>query len=364
MTNLIKINSLSLLFILGLLFAVQAQSKGLKAVITDVNVPWGMVQLSATQWLVSERDGELLLFDLANNKKHQIANLPKISNLGQGGLLDLELHPNYQTNGWIYFSYSSPEGGGRGSNTAIMRAKIKGYQLVSKELLYKATPNTMKGQHFGSRIEFDQEGYLYFSVGDRGDRDTNPQDIERDAGKIYRLHDDGRIPKDNPFIKNSKPAIYSYGHRNPQGMAMHPVTGDIWTHDHGPKGGDEINVIAKGKNYGWPVISYGVNYNGSKFTELSQKEGMEQPVWYWVPSIAPSGMTFVTSDKYPQWKGQLLVGSLKFGYLVLCKIENNKVVSQQIIYEGLGRIRNVKQMPDGYIYAAVDGKGIVRLEPE
>jgi len=364
LTNLMFKTSISLLFIIGLLFSPQAQSKELKVVISDVNVPWGMVQLSATQWLVSERDGELLLFDLATNKKHPIANLPKISDRGQGGLLDLELHPNYKANGWIYFSFSSPEGEGRGSNTAVMRAKIQDYQLVSKELLYKATPNTTKGHHFGSRIEFDQAGYLYFSVGDRGDRDTNPQDIERDAGKIYRLHDDGRIPKDNPFIKNSKPAIYSYGHRNPQGMAMHPVTGNIWTHEHGPKGGDEINVIAKGKNYGWPIISYGVNYSGSKFTEISEKEGMEQPVWYWVPSIAPSGMTFVTSDKYPQWKGQLLVGSLKFGYLVLCKIENNKVVSQQIVYEGLGRTRNVKQMPDGYIYAAVEGKGIVRLDAQ
>jgi glucose/arabinose dehydrogenase len=344
--------------------STQIQAKDSEVVISDVNVPWGMLQLSPTQWLVSEREGELLLFDLVTNKKHKITNLPEISDRGQGGLLDLELHPNYKTNGWIYFSYSSPDGDGWGSNTAIMRAKIKDYQLISKELIYKAVPNTMKGQHFGSRIEFDRDGFLYFSVGDRGDRDSNPQDLERDAGKIYRLHDDGRIPKDNPFTKNSKPAIYSYGHRNPQGMAMHPVTGEIWTHEHGPKGGDEINIIAKGKNYGWPVISYGVNYIGTKFTDLTHKEGMEQPAWYWVPSIAPSGMTFVTSDKYPKWKGQLLVGSLKFGYLVLCKLENNKVVSQQIVHEGIGRTRNVKQMPDGYIYAAVEGKGIVRLEAE
>jgi len=362
MNNLTNKNAIYLLFIIGLFCGEPAQSKELKTIITDVNVPWGMVQLSATKWLVTERDGELLLFDIEKNTKHNIANLPKISNRGQGGLLDLELHPDYKTNGWIYFSFSSPDGEGRGSNTAIMRAKISNYQLINKELLYKATPNTTKGQHFGSRIEFDQAGFLYFSIGDRGDRDTNPQDIERDAGKIYRLHDDGRIPKDNPFVNNVKPAIYSYGHRNPQGMEMHPETGEIWIHEHGPRGGDEINVIEKAKNYGWPVVSYGINYSGSKFTELTQKEGMEQPVWHWTPSIAPSGMTFVTSDKYPEWKGQILVGSLKFGYLVLCKLENNTVISQQIIYEGLGRTRNVKQMPDGYLYAAVEGKGIVQLE--
>ena len=349
---------------MALVVSLTAESKEAKVIISDLNVPWGMVQLSTDQWLVSEREGELLHIDIATGKKSEITNLPKISDRGQGGLLDLELHPDYANNGWLYFSYSSPSGKGRGSNTAIMRAKIKDFKLVNKELLYKATPNSTKGQHFGSRIEFDKSGYLFFSIGDRGNRDTYPQDIEADAGKIYRLHDDGKIPEDNPFVKNEKPAIYSYGHRNPQGMAMHPATGDIWTHEHGPKGGDEVNIIGKGKNYGWPVISYGVNYSGSKFTELTHKEGMEQPAWYWVPSIAPAGMTFVTSDKYPQWKGQLLVGSLKFGYLVLCQLDGNKVVSQKIVHKGIGRTRNVKQMPDGYIYAAVEGKGIVRLEAE
>ena len=250
-------------------------------------------------------------------KKTNIAGAPTIVNRGQGGLLDIKLHPNYITNGWIYLSFSSPEGEGEGANTAIMRAKLKDTSLIEQQIIYKGTPNTRKGQHFGSRIEFDNQGHLYFSIGDRGNRDENPQDVTRDCGKIYRLNDDGSIPEDNPFVNtpNAKQAIFSYGHRNPQGLIKHPETGAIWEHEHGPKGGDEINIIQKAKNYGWPIISYGINYDGSSFTDITEKEGMEQPLFYWVPSIAPSGMTFVSSDIYPQWKGNLLVGSLKFKYL-------------------------------------------------
>ena len=193
----------------------------------------------------------------------------------------------------------------------------------------------------------------------------NPQDIGRDGGKIYRLHDDGRIPADNPFVgvSGAKEAVYSYGHRNPQGMDLHPITGEIWTHEHGPKGGDEVNIIKKGANYGWPVISYGVNYSGTSFTDLTEKEGMEQPVHYWVPSIAPCGMAFVTGDKFPAWKNQLLVGSLKFNYVELLKLDGNKVVGREKIADGIGRVRNVRVGPNGYIYIALEGQGIVRLLP-
>ncbi|WP_444995953.1 PQQ-dependent sugar dehydrogenase [Aliikangiella sp. IMCC44359] len=343
----------------------QSHSYSLKTVITGINVPWGMVQLPDGNFLVTERAGNLYYVDIKSNKNHKVEGLPDIQSRGQGGLLDIELHPDYATNGWIYFSYSSSQGSGSGSNTAIMRAKLKGMTLVDKQQIYKATPNSRKTQHFGSRIEFDKDGFIYFSIGDRGKRDVNPQNITLDGGKIYRLHDDGRVPKDNPFINHqqAKTAIYSYGHRNPQGMEMNPVTGDIWVHEHGPKGGDEINIIKKGKNYGWPVISYGVNYSGSKFTELTKKDGMEQPIWYWVPSIAPSGMTFVTSDKYPDWQGNLIVGSLKFSQLVLCRIKEGKVFNQAILFKGIGRVRNVKQMPDGYIYVATENNKIVQIVP-
>ena len=238
--------------------------------------------------------------------------------------------------------------------------------MVEKQLLYKASPNSKKGQHFGSRIVFDNDGYLYFSIGDRGSRDLNPQDVNRDCGKIYRLHDDGRIPKDNPFVDmpNAKKAIYSYGHRNPQGMVKHPITGKIWTHEHGPKGGDEINIIKKGKNYGWPIISYGINYNGTTFTEHTSLPGMEEPLHYWDPSIAPSGMEFITSDIYPEWKGNLLVGSLKFQYLNRCVLSDGKVIEQEKLIKDLGRIRSVNQGPDGYIYVGVENVGIVKIIPK
>lgn len=330
----------------------------------DLQNPWGMVFLPNNAILISEKSGRLLLFSAG--KTTEIENLPEIYNRGQGGLMDIELHPNYVENGWIYFSYASPKGDGKGGNTAIMRAKLKNNQLVDQQMLYKAEPNSTKGQHFGSRIEFDNDGFLFFSIGERGNRDENPQDITRDGGKIYRLHDDGSIPTDNPFVNSSgaKTAIYSYGHRNPQGLTLHPETGVLWEHEHGPRGGDEINIIQKGKNYGWPLVTYGINYSGTKITDDTSKPGMEQPLHQWTPSIAPSGMTFVTSDKYPKWKENLLVGSLAFQYLERLEIKDNKVVYREKLLDGLGRVRNVRQAPDGFIYVAVEGKGIYKLMPK
>ncbi len=334
-----------------------------ETVVKNLNNPWGFVFLPDGSMLINEKAGELIHFN--KEKKTKVIGLPEIELLGQGGLMDIELHPKYEDNGWIYFSYASSEGNGDGANTTIMRCKLTNNHLVEKQVLYKAKPNSEKGQHFGSRIVFDNAGYLYFTVGDRGSRDVNPQDITRDGGKVYRLHDDGTIPSDNPFINetNAKKAIYSYGHRNPQGMVKHPETGKIWTHEHGPRGGDEINIIALGKNYGWPVISYGINYSGTKFTELTEAPGMEQPIHYWTPSIAPSGMEFITSDIYPNWKGNLLVGSLKFQYLDRCVIQNNKVVKEDRLLNGVGRVRSVRQGPDGYIYVGVENVGIVKIIP-
>ncbi|MCK5637752.1 MAG: PQQ-dependent sugar dehydrogenase [Flavobacteriaceae bacterium] len=334
-------------------------------IVDDLEIPWGMAFLPDGSILISEQTGELILFNEGN--KTLIKDVPKVYNNNQGGLLDIELHPNYDQNGWIYFTYSSNiENDGKGGNTTIMRAKLLNNKLVDQEILYKAVPNTKKGQHFGSRLEFDRDGYLYFSVGDRGNRDVNPQDINRDGGKIYRINDDGSIPTDNPFynIDGAKKAVFSYGHRNPQGMAIHPITGKIWIHEHGPQGGDEINIINAGKNYGWPKITYGINYNDSKITDNTSLPGMAQPLHYWVPSIAPSGMDFITSEIYPSWKGNLLVGSLKFKYLNRVVIENNKVIKEEKLLEGLGRVRTVRQAPDGYIYVAIEQLGIVRIVPE
>ncbi len=334
-----------------------------EVIVKDLNNPWGFTFLPDGSILINEKDGRIIHFK--NETKTEIKNPPQVYLRGQGGLLDIELHPKYKENGWIYFSFASSEGDGEGGNTSIMRAKIKNDSLVDKEILYKAVPNTTKGQHFGSRIVF-KDGYLFFSIGERGERDINPQDLTRDGGKIYRLNDDGSIPKDNPFVetKNAKTAIWSYGHRNPQGMKINPFTNEIWSHEHGPRGGDEVNIVKKGTNYGWPVITYGINYSGTTITDQTKKEGMEQPLHYWDPSIAPSGMAFINSDKYGDWKGSLLVGSLKFQYLDLCSLKNGKVVKEQRLLDGLGRVRSVEQGPDGYIYVGIENLGIVKLKQD
>lgn len=334
-------------------------------VVSDLSIPWGFTFLPDNSILVTDK-AEAKLIHFKDGVKTELEDLPEIQNLSQGGIMDIELHPNYSTNGWIYLTYSSPLGGGGGVNTALIRFKLDNNKLVDKEMLYKAGPNSENGAHFGSRIEFDTAGYVYFTIGDRGNRDVNPQSLIRDGGKVYRLHDDGRIPDDNPFLNtaNAKKAIYSYGHRNPQGMVRHPESGALWTHEHGPRGGDEINIIGKGKNYGWPKISYGINYDGTSFTENTALAGMEQPLHYWVPSIAPSGMAFVTSNVYPELKGHLLVGSLRFQYVNLCVLDGESVLREERILDGIGRVRSLRQGPDGYVYAGVENLGIVKIIPK
>ena len=339
-------------------------NKEYELVVPDLSIPWGFTFLPDNSMLITEKEGKLIHFK--NGKKQDISGLPKVKVQGQGGLLDVELHPDYNKNGWIYFTYASESGVGDGANTTLMRARLSKTKLINQEVLYKASPNSRRGQHFGSRIAFDNKGYVYFSVGDRGNRDVNPQDITKDGGKIYRLHDNGKIPKDNPFVKvkNAKTAVYSYGHRNPQGMEINPFTGEIWTHEHGPRGGDEINIIKKGKNYGWPKASFGINYSGTKFTDKTTIRGMQDPLHQWTPSIAPSGMAFVNSDKYPGWRGNLLVGSLKFQYISYCTLKNGKVVKEEKILEGLGRVRSIEQGNDGYLYAGIERLGIVKILPK
>lgn len=329
--------------------------------VSELQNPWGFTFLPDNSMLINEKSGELIHFK--DGKKTPIKGLPAVEELSQGGLMDIELHPNYAQNGWIYITYATSDDDVEGVNTALMRFKLNENQIINKELLYKAKPDTKKGVHFGSRIVFDTKGYLYFTVGDRGQRDKNPQDITKDGGKVYRLHDDGAIPKDNPFVDNpnAKKAIYSYGHRNPQGMARHPETGKIWAHEHGPRGGDEINIIQKGKNYGWPLITYGINYSGTKITDKTHMQGMEQPLHYWTPSIAPSGMAFVSSDVYPELKGGLLSGSLSFEFLNRSVLKGEKVIKEERLLNKIGRVRSIEQGPDGYIYVGVENKGIVKL---
>ncbi|MBF4984407.1 PQQ-dependent sugar dehydrogenase [Nonlabens mediterrranea] len=331
-------------------------------IVEDLDIPWGMTWLPNGDLLFTEKEGQLYRYN--GTKSIEINGIPEVYLRGQGGLLDVTIHPQFEKNNFIYISYASKMGGGDGGNTTIARAVLKNNKLEDLEVLYKAMPNSKKGQHFGSRFTWDREGHLYFSIGDRGNRDVNPQDIYRDCGKIYRINDDGSIPVDNPFvdIAGAKTAIYSYGNRNPQGMTTHPVTGKIIAHEHGPQGGDEINIIESGKNYGWPVISYGINYSGTTFTEITEKEGMEQPIYYWVPSIAPSGFAIINNPAYQEWNGNFLVGALKFQYLEMLHMDGNRVTKREKIADKIGRLRNVKIGPDGLIYIAVEGKGIFKIE--
>lgn len=343
--------------------SASADNYQLELVSKGVPIPWGMVWLNDRDLLVTDRAGELRLIRDGELLDQKISGVPKVHAERQGGLLDVEVDPNYADNGWIYISYSGYEGDGDGNNTSILRARLKDMQLVDKEPLFHGFPNTTKSHHYGSRIEFDNDGFLYFSVGDRGNRDVHPQRLDHDAGKIHRVKPDGSVPKDNPFVSNkdARPTIYSYGHRNPQGMAMHPVSGDIWTHEHGPRGGDEINIIKAGSNYGWPVITYGINYNGTTITDEKVREGMEQPAWIWTPSIAPSAMQFIISEKYPHWQGHLLVGSMKFAHMVLVELDGSNIKGHSKLFENAGRIRSMASHPNGDLYIGTDGNGIFKV---
>lgn len=336
----------------------------LETVVEGLDIPWG-IAFTDRGMLITEKVGKLILIT-TDGEKQLISGLPSIWQQGQGGLLDITLDPDYENQPWIYLSYSS-EGETAGSGTTtIAKAQLVEDRLEQFQVLYRGTEDSEKGFHFGSRIVFDKEGYLYFSIGDRGNRDENPQSIKRDGGKIYRIHKDGSIPSDNPFvgIDGAKEAIWSYGHRNPQGMIYHPEFDEIWVHEHGPQGGDEINAAQKGSNYGWPVISYGINYDGSSFTDKTALEGMEQPLYYWIPSIAPSGMLYVHSDKYPELNGSIFSGSLKFQYLERLIFEGKQAVKRERWFENIGRVREITQGPDGYIYIAVEGKGIFKIVPK
>ena len=335
----------------------------MELVFENEGIIWGLEFLNDNSILATLKSGSIIHFK--DGVKKELKGVPEIYLRGQGGLLDIAIHPNFEKNKFIYLAYASEDIEGKGGNTTISRAILNGDTLEELEVLYKGTPDSRKGQHFGGRMEFDNENYLFFSIGDRGNRNVNPQDITIDGGKIYRIKDDGTIPKDNPFYNdgNAKKAIYSYGHRNPQGMFKHPVSGKIWTNEHGPRGGDEINIIEKGKNYGWPKITYGINYSGTTITKNKSLPNMEQPLYYWIPSIAPSSFEYISSEIYPNWKGSLLAGALVFKYIERIVLEDDIVVSRSKIAENLGRPRDIKQGPDGYIYVSIENKGVYKIMP-
>ncbi|MFN3380040.1 MAG: PQQ-dependent sugar dehydrogenase [Runella zeae] len=342
-----------------------------ETVVEGLEMPWSTAFLPNGDLLVTERVGKLRLVKNGKLDPQEITGLPSILYKGQGGLLDVALHPDYKNNGWIYISYASPkaqgeEGDDGGANTALLRAKLKDHALTDVQVLFKAIPNVKANVHFGGRIVFDKKGYVFLSLGERGQKE-NSQNLGKDQGKVVRLHEDGKIPTDNPFVKTAgaRPEIWTYGHRNPQGMTIHPTTGVIWEHEHGPQGGDELNIIQPGKNYGWPSITFGIDYDNSIISKDTARAGMEQPVVYWKPSIAPCGMTFVTSNKFKEWNGDLLVGSLKFMYLQHLVVKGNKVVSREILFDKLGRVRDVRQGPDGNIYVVLENTGkIVKISPK
>ena len=335
--------------------------------LTGLENPWSVAFLPDGRMLVTERAGRLRLVgqDFRLDPK-PIPGLPDVVSQGQGGLFDVVLHPEYAQNGWIYWAYNAPGAGGWG--TALARGKLQGSRMTEVQVLFSMQPKTRSSQHFGGRIVFDKAGMLYLTLGDRGDKDR-AQKLDDHAGSVIRLHDDGRVPADNPFAKRAGalPEKWTLGNRNMQGAALHPKTGELWTHEHGPQGGDEVNVMRSGLNYGWPVITYGVNYGfGTRIGEGQTKPGMVQPLHLWVPSIAPSGMAFVSGSKFPQWAGDLLVGALRDQMLVRLVLDGEKVVREERLLKGLvGRIRDVRMGPDGLVYLLTDDAegALLRLEP-
>jgi aldose sugar dehydrogenase len=343
----------------------QAGSISVVTVAEGLEQPWGLAFLPDGRMLVTEKEGRLRVVAPDGTLSEPLAGVPEVYDNGQGGLLDVALDPDFAVNQLVYLSFAEP--GGEGGGTAVARGKLGAGQLDHVEVIWRQQPKLDGGQHFGSRLVFLKDGTLIVTLGDRNQRQYIP-DMKAQIGKLVRINRDGSIPKDNPFVGNAdySPDIYSLGHRNVQGATLHPDTGELWTVEHGARGGDEINTPKPGKNYGWPVIAYGREYSGEKIGEGTAKPGLEQPVYYWDPSIAPSGMTFYTGDKFPAWKGNLFVAALKFQLLARLEIEGNRVVREERLLEGMGdRIRDVVQGPDSYLYLLTDEDDgrILRLEP-
>ena len=347
-------------------FASDEHSFRIVKLVEQLSNPWGLAFLPDGRMLITERPGRLRIVKDGKLDPRPVSGVPDVAEVGQGGLLDVAIHPKFADNGLVYLAYSAR--GADGIGTEVARGRLDGGKLEAVQVIFRQQPKGGSGRHFGSRLVFDRAGLLYITLGDRAEQER-AQKPDDHAGSVIRLHDDGRVPADNPFVGKPgwKPEKYTLGNRNMQGAALHPVTGLLWTHEHGPQGGDEVNVIRPGVNYGWPVITYGANYGiGTKIGEGTAKSGMAQPLHVWTPSIAPSGMAFYTGERFPRWRGNLFVGALRDQMLVRLVLDGEKVLREERLLKGrLGRIRDVRNGPDGYLYLLTDESfGVLaRLEP-
>lgn len=355
-------------------------------VVDELQDPWSIAWLPNGDMLVTEKPGRLRLVRDGELRDEPIAGVPEVHYVGQGGLFEVALHPDFDSNRLLYLSYSRPNDDGTESTTAVVRGRLEDRGLVDVDDVFEAEAWGEGGGHYGGRLVFDEDGYLFITVGDRTPSsmtvnipvEEHPaQDRTNHKGTTIRLHDDGRVPADNPFVDDpdALPEIWSYGHRNAQGMTIHPETGDLWQTEHGPQGGDELNLILPGRNYGWPVVGYGVHYGGAPIHEGTHREGMEPPVWYWTPSIATSGLLAYAGDRFPEWRGSLLAGGLagqRIERLPVVEEEDGYLagrLERPALLLGFGRVRDVREGPDGYVYVAIDDRThgeptpIVRLEP-
>ena len=337
--------------------------------------PWSIAFLPGGDMLITERPGRLRIVRQGKLLPQAVEGVPKVFHVGQGGLLEVMPHPNFATNRLIYLSFSKPGADDTQSRTALVRGRFENDRLTNVQEIFDAVS---KGRgHYSGKIAFNKNGFLFLTLGDRqvppeGNLEAHPaQDLSNHHGKIVRLHDDGRVPADNPFVKTAgaRPEIWTYGHRNVQGLAIHPETGDIWADEHGPQGGDELNRIQPGRNYGWPVIGYGVNYTtGLAIHRGTHRDGMEQPLNIWVPSIGISGLMIYTGDKFPEWRGNFFIGGMNGQQLGRLTVNGQRVVSQETLVQQMGRIRDVRQGPDGFIYLVIDDREgkptpVLRMEP-
>jgi len=341
-------------------------------IVDGIDIPWGLAFTDKSSFLVTDKKG--ILYHIVDGKKKIIKGIPEIVFSRQGGLLDVAVDKNFSSNKIIYLTASVSDSD-KGSNTSLYSAKFDGDSLIELKQLYKASPDSEEQRHFGGSILLKNQ-HIYFTIGDRGSRDANPQDLNLDGGKVYRLNLDGSIPKDNPFfdLENSKKAIWSYGHRNPQGIVSGFNNDEIWIHEHGPRGGDEINIIkdpktnedtVRDRNYGWPKATYGINYSGSEITKNKTLDGVTDPFYYWTPSIAPSGMVMIKSSEiYSEWNNTLLIGSLSFRYLERLEFDNSGIITREKLFPRIGRVRDVNLSPDGYVYISVEGEGIYKILPK
>jgi aldose sugar dehydrogenase len=328
--------------------------------------PWAIAFLPDGRLLVTERPGRLRIVERNGTLSEPLGGVPAVAARGQGGLLDVAIDPRFAENQFVYLSFSEPDDDGA-SGTAVARGRLTGGRLENVQVIYRQVPKVRSNMHFGSRLVFDREGRLFITQGDRGSQRSRVQDLTSTIGKVVRINADGSIPRDNPFVgrQDARPEIWSYGHRNAQAAALDPQTGHLWTVEHGARGGDELNRPEAGKNYGWPVITYGVDYSGARIGEGTTRERMEQPVYYWDPVIAPSGMTFYTGNAFPDWRGSAFIGGLASEVLVRLVIDNGRVTREERYLGGIGRVRDVQQGPDGALYLAIDDDNgrILRVRP-